>query len=91
MSLKLIILAGLAALVVLILAASWKKLGGFSAGLKKFYREVVIEMKRVAWPSQPEIISATILVSVSTVALVILLGISDKIFGQMVSWLFGVE
>lgn len=51
-----------------------------------FVRGVVLELKRVTWPTQEEWISATIL----TIALVIGIGLFTYLVDQFFGWLFHV-
>ena len=50
----------------------------------EFVRGVILEMRRVTWPSQQEWISATIL----TVALVVGIGVFTYVADLLFNWLF---
>ena len=62
----------------------------FAAGraMRKFFREVLAEMKNVAWPTQDEIVSQTMLVGVTIVIFVLIVGFSDYVFGKIVGVIF---
>lgn len=49
-----------------------------------FVRGVILELKRVTWPTQEEWVSATIL----TIALVIGIGLFTYLLDQFFGWLF---
>jgi preprotein translocase subunit SecE len=59
------------------LRAMWEKTGNF-------LNEVRVEMKKVSWPTRDEIISYTIVVLFSVLVLTIIIGIEDKILGEVV-------
>jgi preprotein translocase subunit SecE len=47
------------------------------ARIREFFREVLLEFKRVTWPSQAELINSTAVVIVVTVVLAFFLGAVD--------------
>ena len=47
------------------------------AKITEFFREVVLEFKRVTWPSRQELINSTVVVIVVTVVLAFFLGAVD--------------
>lgn len=49
------------------------------AGLKKFFREVRIEMQKVAWPSRNDVIGQTIVVLVFVAFLTICVSFFDEV------------
>jgi preprotein translocase subunit SecE len=51
-----------------------------------FIRGVIMELRRVTWPTREEWISATIL----TVALVVGIGVFVFLVDQLFGWLFGL-
>ncbi|MCX7019708.1 MAG: preprotein translocase subunit SecE [Candidatus Sumerlaeota bacterium] len=55
---------------------------------KKFFHEVRAEMKKVTWPSRPELHGATIVVAVVTFSLSIVLGAADAVLSKVMSLLF---
>ena len=55
----------------------------------KFIGQVRTEMKKVAWPSRDEIISSTIVVSVSTLILGVFIGLCDLVLSRFINILIG--
>jgi preprotein translocase subunit SecE len=53
-----------------------------SSRFKKFIREVKAELKKVSWPSKPELISNTGVVFVVVVVVVALIWVIDATFTQ---------
>lgn len=91
MDFKQIFLAATAAIVLLAVVMNLKRLRSAGVAIRDFYREVNVEMKRVAWPSRQEVITATVVVSVSTAVMMVMLAITDNILGRLVQVVFGVE
>src|SRR5882672_643580 len=56
-----------------------KKAGsmGVIARVQEFFREVMLEFKRVTWPSRQELLNSTAVVIVVTVVLAFFLGLVD--------------
>lgn len=81
----LLVLAGLAVAGV---AANYKKLVLAAAEARKFYYEILAEMRKVSWPSKDEVIGSTILVGIATLALLLVIGTVDGIFGRIVGKIF---
>jgi len=42
-----------------------EKSGGFLENIRNFWHEVVLEMKKVSWPTQQEVINTTIIVVIA--------------------------
>lgn len=78
----------IAALVVGLALANWKKILGWGGLFRGFVREVIVEMKKVSWPSREEIINSTLVVGVATACLVVLIGAADWVLGQFVASIF---
>jgi preprotein translocase subunit SecE len=55
----------------------------------EFWRETKAEMKKVAWPSRPEIVGTTGTVIVATIIFGIYLWICDLGFYRMIDTIFG--
>jgi preprotein translocase subunit SecE len=53
-------------------AAIWKR-------METFFNEVVIELKKCAWPTRPELINSTLVVIVSLIIFGVFIGISDTL------------
>jgi len=53
----------------------------------KFIGQVKAEMKKVAWPTKPELIGSTLVVLISTFALALYIGACDMFFSRFVNLL----
>ena len=53
-------------------------------GLTRFFKEVRVEMHKVAWPGRQEVVASTIVVIVATALLSIFIYTEDKIFSLIV-------
>jgi preprotein translocase subunit SecE len=58
-------------------------------GSKQFIREVRAELKKVAWPSRPEVVTSTIVVLVAVIFMTTLIFGFDYAFAKGVLFLFG--
>ena len=58
---------------------------------RDFVREVIAEMKKVAWPSRTEVFAYSIVVLISVVIIAALIFGMDFVFTKAVLALFGVE
>lgn len=85
------ILLALAAIVVLILLANAKRLVALWGRLREFYGEIVLEMRKVAWPTQDHVINSTVVVGVATVAMMVVIGGIDRLFGTLVEIIFAAQ
>jgi len=54
--------------------------------LMTFYREVVVEMHKVSWPSYDELRVSTVVVLVVTVIFAVFTGVFDWFLSQIVQW-----
>jgi preprotein translocase subunit SecE len=54
-----------------------------------YYREVVVEMGKVSWPSREELKTSTIVVLVVTIIFALFIGAFDWILSQIVNWFLG--
>lgn len=79
-----------AVIIAALVITNWKKIAGWGTGLRRFYHEVIIEMKKVSWPTRDEVVNSTIIVGVATVFLVIIIGAADWALGNAVGALFHV-
>ena len=57
--------------------------------IKKYVREVWVEMRKVAWPTIPELKNSTSVVIVMVVILLVFIGIIDRILTLLVSQILG--
>lgn len=85
------ILLGLAAIAVILILAYLKRLAAFWERVREFYHEVVLEMRKVVWPTQEHIINSTVIVGVATIAMVLVIGVVDRFFGTIVQFIFSTQ
>ena len=57
----------------------------------QFLREVVAELKKVAWPTRQEVVAYSIVVVISVVVIAALIFAMDFVFTKAILALFGVE
>ncbi|MHB2021777.1 MAG: preprotein translocase subunit SecE [Mycobacteriales bacterium] len=57
------------------------------AGL--YYRQVVAELRKVIWPTRPELITYTIVALVFVVVMILFVALCDYGFGKAVLGVFG--
>jgi preprotein translocase subunit SecE len=57
--------------------------------LPQYMREVKAEMRKVAWPTWPEVRKYSIVVLVTVVIFTAFVGAFDLLFGEFFSWLYG--
>jgi len=48
--------------------------------IKKFAADVVVEMKKVSWPTREELRGSTLVVIVTVIILSVFIGVVDRIF-----------
>ncbi|MDP8265492.1 MAG: preprotein translocase subunit SecE [Candidatus Aceula meridiana] len=53
--------------------------------VQKFFSEVTVELKKVNWPTRPELIEATWVVLVSTFFLGLFIGATDFAFSRLLT------
>jgi preprotein translocase subunit SecE len=58
---------------------------------RQFLREVVAELKKVAWPTRQEVVAYSIVVLVSTIVIAAMIFGMDFVFAKAVLGLFGVD
>ena len=54
--------------------------------LKTFFREVVVETKKVTWPARDEVVATTVVVIAASFIFGIFLYLCDILFFRMVDW-----
>jgi preprotein translocase subunit SecE len=64
------------------------KEGGGRTGPLQFLREVRAELRKVAWPSRPEVINYSIIVLITVVILTTYIAVLDYAFGEAIFKLF---
>ena len=55
--------------------------------IRKFFTEVVVELKKVSWPTQRELIDSTWIVIISSGILGIYIGITDFVLSKLLGLL----
>ena len=65
------------------LAAQETAAQGGTSRVKRFFREVKAEMRKVAWPNKKELIAYTGVVFVAVVIMAALIGMIDAIFTRL--------
>jgi preprotein translocase subunit SecE len=61
-------------------AAQWKR-------LRSFFHDVRVEMRKVNWPSRADVISTTIVVTVTVAFFGLYFALTDTVFGHGIGWL----
>ena len=59
--------------------------------IKKFFRDYKSELKKIVWPTRPQVIQNTGVVLVAIIFVAILVGVLDLVFGLGVRGLGGVK
>jgi len=59
------------------------------AGIKGFFSEVIVELKKCSWPNWPELKQSTIVVIVSMFILGAFVGLCDFVLGWIMKGLLG--
>jgi preprotein translocase subunit SecE len=57
------------------------------ARIREFVQDVLVEFRKVTWPSRQELINSTVVVIVVTVVLAVFLGTVDIVLARVVEWL----
>ncbi len=57
-------------------------------GVRQYLREVRDEMRKVAWPKQPEVTRYSIIVVITVVVYTALVGGLDFVFGELSQWFY---
>jgi preprotein translocase subunit SecE len=89
MSITQIVLLSILVLVAILAAANWRKLQAWGVALQVFYREVRVEMQKVAWPSRNDLIGSTVVVLVAVVVLTAIIAGADEVLSRVLSLLLG--
>ena len=64
-----------------------QKLGGYPKRFRSFLHDVRVEMRQVNWPSRADVISTTVVVTVTVAFFGVYFFFTDSIFGKAISWL----
>ena len=59
------------------------------AGGKRFVSESIAELKKVEWPTQPQLVTGTTVVLIACVIVGVYLYAADRVFSPLVNWLIG--
>lgn len=54
--------------------------------IRKFISEVVVELKKVSWPTRKELLDSTWIVLMSSAALGVYIAITDFALSKFISW-----
>ena len=57
--------------------------------IKRFFKEVKVELTKVSWISRQELVGSTLVVIVVSLIIAIFIGIVDKILGMIMSFILG--
>jgi preprotein translocase subunit SecE len=63
------------------------KLAAYPRRLRLFLHDVRVEMKQVHWPSRDDVVSTTIVVTVTVAFFGIYFFMTDSVLGKAISWL----
>lgn len=63
------------------------KPGNWLAGIRQFYHEVKLEMKKVSWPTRTEVMNTTIVVVIAVFFFAFYLFLADIVFTYLVKGL----
>jgi len=69
------------------ITAGLAKFGEQPRRLRQFLHEVRVEMKQVNWPSRDDVISTTIVVTVTVAFFGAYFFMTDSVLGKAISWL----
>jgi preprotein translocase subunit SecE len=58
---------------------------------RQFFKEVLAELRKVAWPSRQEVVAYSVVVLVSVIVIATLIFFMDLLFTKAVLALYGVE
>ena len=58
---------------------------------RQFLKEVIAELRKVAWPSRQEVMAYSTVVLIATIVIAALIFVMDFVFTQAVLALYGVE
>ena len=64
-----------------------QKLGGYPKRFRSFLHDVRVEMRQVNWPSRADVISTTVVVTVTVAFFGVYFFFADSIFTKIIGWL----
>ena len=56
--------------------------------IARYFKECVLEMKKVSWPAKAEVINSTWVVIISTIVFAVVLGVVDIVLGLGLDLIF---
>jgi len=62
---------------------------GFFGRIARYYRQVVAELRKVVWPTRPQLITYTSVVLVFVVVMMAFIAAEDALFGRLAIEIFG--
>ena len=62
---------------------------GVIGRVREFVQEVMVEFRKVTWPTRQETVNLTMVVVVVTVVLAFFLGAVDIVLARVVEWILG--
>ena len=74
------VLAGILAIVY------HKKVQASWLALKKFLREVRVEMQKVSWPSRNDVIGSTIVVLIAVIVMTLIVTVADQVLATILDF-----
>jgi preprotein translocase subunit SecE len=69
------------------IASTLGKFGEYPRRLRSFLHDVRVEMRQVNWPSRDDVISTTIVVTVTVAFFGAYFFLTDSVLGKAISWL----
>jgi preprotein translocase subunit SecE len=69
------------------IASALGKFGEYPRRLRQFLHDVRIEMRAVNWPSRDDVISTTIVVTVTVAFFGVYFFLTDNLLGKAIGWL----
>ena len=69
------------------LTSAFEKMGEYPRQWRSFLHDVRVEMRQVNWPSRADVISTTIVVTVTVAFFGVYFFFTDSIFTKIIGWL----
>lgn len=64
---------------------------GVATGIKTFFDEVIVELKKSSWPSRSELGESTVVIILTVIALGVFVATTDVIIEKLISVLVGAS
>ena len=78
MDIQLIITLGIGAALLVVLFIYWKK-------IREFVSQVLVELKKVSWPTRKELFDSTWIVLISSIVMAVFIGSTDFVLSKFLS------